>query len=54
MTALEKNNFPETDAGLMSMWEFASDTTKYIFQNNMTGKCPCVASFLKHRQSKVF
>ena len=41
MTALKKNDFPETDAGLISMWEFASDTTKYIFQNNMTGKCPC-------------
>eukprot|EP00548_Thalassiothrix_antarctica_P008664 CAMPEP_0194154808 /NCGR_PEP_ID=MMETSP0152-20130528/62000_1 /TAXON_ID=1049557 /ORGANISM="Thalassiothrix antarctica, Strain L6-D1" /LENGTH=205 /DNA_ID=CAMNT_0038861165 /DNA_START=247 /DNA_END=861 /DNA_ORIENTATION=+ len=36
MTALEKNNFPESDAGLISMWEFASDTTKYIFQNNIT------------------
>lgn len=38
MTALENNNVPEVDAGLVSMWEFATDTTKFIFQNNITGK----------------
>lgn len=36
MTALEHNNIPVVDAGLVSMWEFASDTTKFIFQNNIT------------------
>jgi len=36
MTALQKNDFPEEDAGLMSMWEFASDTTRFIFKNNIT------------------
>ena len=40
MTALQKNDFPEEDAGLMSMWEFASDTTRFVFQNNITGEYP--------------
>jgi len=40
MTALQKNDFPEEDAGLMSMWEFASDTTRFVFQNNITGEFP--------------
>jgi len=38
MTALKLNDFPEEDAGLVSMWEFASDTTRYIFKNNVTGE----------------
>jgi hypothetical protein len=38
MTALKLNDFPEEDAGLVSMWEFASDTTRYIFKNNITGE----------------
>ena len=40
MKALENNNLPEIDAGLTSVWEFSSDTTKYIFKNNITGKIP--------------
>jgi len=38
MKALENNDFPEVDAGLVSVWEFSSDITKFIFKNNMTGK----------------
>jgi hypothetical protein len=38
MTALKNNDIPEVDAGLVSMWEFASDITKYVFNNNITGK----------------
>lgn len=36
MEALENNDFPTVDAGLISMWAFASETTRYIFSNNMT------------------
>jgi len=36
MKALKNNDTPKLDAGLVSMWEFASDTTKFVFKNNMT------------------
>lgn len=36
MTALESNDFPEADAGLVSMWHFAGGNTKHVFQQNMT------------------
>jgi len=36
MDALEKNDFPEVDAGLAAMWAFAGDTTRFIFKNNQT------------------
>ena len=38
MMALQHNNFPEIDAGLVSVWEFSSDTTKFVFKNNRTGE----------------
>jgi hypothetical protein len=38
MEALEKNNFPNDDAGLITMWEFSTDVTKFIFKNNITGE----------------
>lgn len=34
--ALYRNNFPEVDSGLLSMWDFSGDSTKYIFKNNVT------------------
>jgi hypothetical protein len=36
MNALTSNDFPTTDAGLRSMWAFAGDTTRHIFQHNQT------------------
>ena len=39
MYALKNNDTPEKDAGLNLVWEFASDTTQYIFSNNITGEC---------------
>ena len=36
MEALSLNDFPETDTGLHSMWAFAGDTTRHIFQHNET------------------
>ena len=36
MNALRFNDFPETDAGLRAMWAFAGDTTRFLYQNNMT------------------
>mmetsp|Transcript_33270 Transcript_33270/g.54962 ORF Transcript_33270/g.54962 Transcript_33270/m.54962 type:complete len:212 (-) Transcript_33270:422-1057(-) len=36
MRALELNDIPEADAGLKSMWEFAGDTTRFIFKNNIS------------------
>jgi len=36
MKALQYNNFPEIDAGLVSMWEFSGDNTKAVFKSNMT------------------
>ena len=36
MTALENVDVPTSDAGLIAMWDFASDTTKFVFQNNRT------------------
>ena len=34
MRALSLYNFPEQDAGLVSMWEFAGDITRFIYKNN--------------------
>jgi len=36
MQALELNDFPEVDSGLTSVWDFAGDTTRHIFQQNRT------------------
>jgi hypothetical protein len=36
MQALSSNDFPTTDAGLRSVWAFAGDTTRHIFQHNET------------------
>lgn len=36
MEALARNDFPECDSGLTTMWSFASDTTRFIFKNNLT------------------
>jgi len=36
MQALELNDFPEVDSGLTSVWDFAGETTRHIFQQNMT------------------
>ena len=36
MQALSANDFPELDSGLRSMWAFAGDTTRHIFQQNET------------------
>jgi hypothetical protein len=36
MRALQLNDFPNTDSGLQSLWAFAGDTTRHIFQQNYT------------------
>jgi len=36
MNALKNNDTPHKDAGMMLVWEFTTDTTKYIFKNNIT------------------
>jgi len=36
MTAVENVDVPVADAGLVAMWDFASDTTKFVFKNNRT------------------
>lgn len=36
MTALELNDDPYINAGVESMWNFSGDTTRFIFQHNMT------------------
>lgn len=36
MTALTLNDFPEVDSGLRSMWVFAGETTRHIFEHNET------------------
>jgi hypothetical protein len=36
MEALKLNDFPTVDAGLASMWAFAGDTTRHIFEHNIT------------------
>ena len=36
MSALRKNDYPEVDSGLQSMWAFAGDTMRFIYQNNRT------------------
>jgi hypothetical protein len=38
MTALQNVDVPTVDGGLVAMWDFASDTTKFVFQNNQTGE----------------
>lgn len=38
MHALKNNDMPKMNAGLASVWEFATDTTKFIFKNNVTGE----------------
>ena len=38
MNALKNNDVPEKDAGLRLVWEFATETTQYVFQNNRTGE----------------
>jgi len=35
-TALANNDFPSVDAGLQAMWKFSSDTTRHIFEHNVT------------------
>lgn len=36
MTALRNNDFPLVDSGLTSVWAFSGDTTRHIFQHNVT------------------
>lgn len=36
MDALRMNDIPTKDAGLLSIWAFAGDTTRHIFQQNIT------------------
>jgi hypothetical protein len=36
MTALRHNDFPHVDSGLQSVWAFCGDTTRHLFQHNMT------------------
>ena len=36
MRALKLNDFPEVDSGLLSMWAFAGDTMRFLYQNNST------------------
>ena len=36
MQALRFNDIPNKDSGLKLMWEFTGDTTKHIFQHNIT------------------
>mmetsp|Transcript_20457 Transcript_20457/g.56913 ORF Transcript_20457/g.56913 Transcript_20457/m.56913 type:complete len:269 (-) Transcript_20457:1397-2203(-) len=36
MTALKLNDNPTKDAGLLAMWAYAGDTTRFIFNNNET------------------
>jgi hypothetical protein len=36
MDALRFNDVPSKDAGLRSAWKFAGDTTRHIFQHNIT------------------
>ena len=38
MNALRNNDYPDKDAGLKLVWEFATDTTQYVFKNNITGE----------------
>ena len=38
MNALSNNDYPDKDAGLKLVWEFATDTTQYVFKNNITGE----------------
>lgn len=38
MIALKNNDVPDKDAGLKLVWEFATDTTQYVFRNNRTGE----------------
>ena len=38
MNALKNNDVPNKDAGLRLIWEFVTDTTQNVFQNNRTGE----------------
>ena len=38
MNALRNNDYPDKDSGLKLVWEFATDTTQYVFKNNITGE----------------
>jgi len=38
MNALKNNDVPDKDAGMKLVWEFATDTTQYVFRNNRTGE----------------
>ncbi len=38
MNALKRNDEPHKDAGLTMVWEFTTETTKYVFKNNVTGE----------------
>jgi hypothetical protein len=38
MNALRNNDVPEKDAGLRLIWEFATDSTHYVFTHNITGE----------------
>ena len=38
MIALKNNDVPDKDAGMKLVWEFATDTTQYVFRNNRTGE----------------
>eukprot|EP00984_Skeletonema_dohrnii_P025670 scaffold14845_cov115-Skeletonema_dohrnii-CCMP3373.AAC.2 len=36
MISLKNNDVPDKDAGMKLVWEFATDTTQYVFRNNRT------------------
>ena len=36
MVALKQNDVPVCNAGLQSMWDFSGDTTKFVYQRNVT------------------
>lgn len=36
MVALKQNDVPVPNAGLQSVWDFSSDTTKFVYQDNIT------------------
>lgn len=38
MNALENNDVPDKDAGIKLAWAFVTDTTQFIFKNNITGE----------------
>ena len=38
MNALKNNDTPKKDAGIKLVFGFATDTTQYVFKNNVTGE----------------